>query len=518
MDSTATRLSVIQRWALMLSCAAVALIVASMAALYTALPEIAAATGATQQQLTWIVDGYTLALACLVLPGGALGDRYGRRRMLLTGLGVFALFSAVPLLLDGPIWLIAARSAAGVGAALVMPSTLSLLTAGLPESRRGVAVGMWAGSVGMGAVGGILVSGVLLQFWTWLSIMAAMSASSTLLAVTGCVIPESIASARPGFDPWGTLTSAIGVGLIVAAATETPQLGWSHPLVIGAAIGGLLSIGAFALIELRMAAPLLDVRLFADRRFGTGTASVAIQFLVSFGMFMLVVQFLQLILGYRPLISALAMAPMMIPFVTISPISPWLAERFGLRLQTFCGLALLGVGLLAVARLSVDGTYFDVVWPLLIVSLGISLSAAPATTAITAGVPADQHGVAAAVNDVSREVGAAIGIALAGSILAAGYGHQIATILPMLPQQIRGPISGSLVGALAVAEHLGPQAQPLADAAKAAFVHGVRQAAAILGALTLVAAVAIGLLAPGRRRGRTPPTATTSSPQAAEPD
>uniref|UniRef100_UPI000A819340 MFS transporter n=1 Tax=Nocardia pseudovaccinii TaxID=189540 RepID=UPI000A819340 len=269
MDSTATRLSVMQRWALMLSCAAVALVVASMAALYTALPEIAAATGATQQQLTWIVDGYTLALACLVLPGGALGDRYGRRTMLLTGLGVFALFSAVPLLFDGPIWLIAARSAAGVGAALVMPSTLSLLTAGLPEGRRGVAVGMWAGSVGMGAVGGILVSGLLLQFWTWLSIMAAMSACSALLAATGCVIPESIASARPGFDPWGTVTSAIGVGMIVAAATETPQLGWSHPLVIGAAIGGIVSLAAFALIELRVAHPLLDVRLFADRRFGT---------------------------------------------------------------------------------------------------------------------------------------------------------------------------------------------------------------------------------------------------------
>ncbi|WP_405165063.1 MFS transporter [Nocardia sp. NBC_01499] len=496
--SAPERLSTAQRWMLALSCSAVALVVGSMAALYTALPELATATGATQKQLTWIVDGYTLALACLVLPAGALGDRYGRRVVLVVGLFVFTLASAMPLVFDSPTWLIGARAAAGVGAALVMPSTLSLLTAGFPDDRRGNAVGLWAGVAGAGGVLGILGSGLLLERWSWLSVFLAMAVAGALLMVAGCTIPESVDQERPAMDLWGAATSAAAVGLIVVAAIEAPSRGWLDPLVIVMFVGGVLAAGIFTLIELRTAQPLLDVRLFARRGFAAGTMSVTVQFLVTFGVFMLLVQFLQLILGYRPLTSALAMAPMVVPMVAISAVAPWVADRIGLRLPTFAGLVVLGAGLVAVSRLNVDSSYLDVLWPLLVMSTGLGLCTAPATAAIIAGTPVEKHGVAAAVNDAAREVGAAIGIAVAGSILAAGYSDRIAPALPRLPEAAREPVGDSLAAALQVAERAGPQAQPLVEFAKAAFIHGAQQSCLALGYVAFAAAVIVGIWAPGR--------------------
>lgn len=500
MNSGQARLSPLQRWTLVLSCLAIVLIIASMAALYTALPQIASSTGATQQHLTWIVDSYTLALACLVLPGGALGDRCGRRAALVVGLAIFAAASLVPVFVDGVGWLIAARAVAGVGAALVMPSTLSLLTASFPESRRGVAVGIWAGMAGAGAVVGIIGSGLLVEHWSWQSIPLAMGIAGAVLAIASCTLPESADPARPPFDLLGSALSSLAVGLLVLAMVEVPARGWTNPVPWIALAGSLLAGAAFVVVELRTRHPLLDVRLFLRRGFGSGALSVAIQFLVSFGLFLLIVQYMQLILGYRPLWSAVAMAPMIGPMMLLSPIAPRLAERFGLRVPTVLGLLTLGIGLLSVAHLSPDSTYADLVWPLLITSTGIGLATAPATAAIVSGVPTGNHGVAAAVNDAAREVGAAVGIALAGSILAAGYSDRIASTVAALPEQLRDPVSDSLAATLEVTARLGPQADPLAEAASAAFVHGVGQASIALGALTLVSAVAIGFWAPGRIR------------------
>ncbi|MBH0779812.1 MFS transporter [Nocardia bovistercoris] len=501
----------VHRWLLTLSCLAVTLVIASMAALYTALPEIAADTGASQVQLTWIVDGYTLALACLVLPAGALGDRYGRRAALIAGLIVFALASALPLLLDSPTWLITARGLAGVGAALVMPSTLSLITASFPPERRNGAIGLWAGVAGVGAILGILGSGILLEYWSWISVFVGMTAAGVVLSIAAFTVPESTDSARPAFDPFGAVTGALAVGAIVVAAIEVPARGWLAPVVLVAAAVAVVSAIAFVMIELRVAYPLLDVRLFADRGFGSGTAIVALQFLVGFGMFMLIVQYFQLIFGYRPLVSALAMAPMMLPMVTISAFAPRLSERIGLRLPAAGGLVLIGIALIALGGVGVDASYVDILWPLLIMSTGIGLCTAPATAAIIAGTPVAKHGVAAAVNDAAREVGAAIGIAVGGSVLAAGYSDRIAPALPRLPEEARGPVEDSLAAALQVAERAGPTGQPLADFAREAFVYGMHHSAVALGCLTLVGAVGIAIWAPGRRRTPEPAAAVPTS-------
>lgn len=255
MDSTSStimRLSRAQRWTLVVSCLSVALVIGSMAALYAALTDIATATGATQGQLTWIVDGYTLTLACLVLPAGALGDRYGRRAVLIAGLAVFSAASAIPLLWQDPASLIAARAAAGAGAAFVMPSTLSILTTGLPEHQRGRAVGIWAGVAGSGAVLGILGSGVLLEVWSWPSIFAGLTVIGVVLLILAFTIPESVDRIRPAMDPAGSVSIAVAIGVIVIALTEAPLRGWHDPVVLGLLGTGLVAAMIFVVVELRL--------------------------------------------------------------------------------------------------------------------------------------------------------------------------------------------------------------------------------------------------------------------------
>ena len=493
-------LSRAQKWTLVVSCLAVALVIGSMAALYTSLPDIAAATGATQSQLTWVVDGYTLALACLVLPAGALGDRYGRRAVLVVGLVVFSAASTIPLFVQEPIWVIVARGVAGVGAAFVMPSTLSLLTAGFPEHQRGRAVGIWAGVAGSGAILGILCSGLLLQRWSWQSIFVGLTIAGIVLLIAALTLSESRDESHPPMDYLGSFLVAIAIGLIVVAVTEAPAWGWTNPRLLALLGGGLVALVIFVVVDLRRAHPLLQLRLFAHRGFGSGTLSIIMQFLVIFGVFLLLVQYLQLIMGYQPLQSALALAPIAVPLVSISVIAPWLSERFGLRLIMVAGLVVIAASLYLTSQLGVDAVYVDFLWPLLALGTGLGLCTAPATAAVVNAVPADDQGIAAAVNDAAREIGAAVGIAIAGSVLAAGYTERIQPVLPTLPPPVREPFSDSLAAALQVAERSGPSAQQLAELAKAAFVHGNSQAALVLTVITAVSASVLAVWAPGRER------------------
>ncbi|MGE2718302.1 MFS transporter [Mycolicibacterium celeriflavum] len=485
-------------WLLTVACMGVALVISSMVALNAALPDIAVKTTATQAQLTWVVDGYTLVLACLLLPAGAIGDRYGRRGALLAGLGVFTLASAAPLVVDGPIALIVARAVAGIGAAFVMPATLSLLTAAYPKSERNKAVGIWAGVAGSSAVVGFLGSGVLLHFWSWQSIFWAFAISGAGLLALTCTVASSRDQQATPLDWSGAVLVGGAVAIFVYGVLEAPTHGWTHPLVYGCMAAGVVMAAAFTVWELRSAHPLLDIRLFAKADFTTGAVVVTFFFLANFGFFFVSMQYMQLLLGYSPLQTAFALAPLVAPLLVLSLATPWYLPRLGLRIALSTGLTLIAAGLFYMQTLQVDSPYLDLALPLLVMSTGIGLCTAPATSAIMGAVPDEKQGVASAVNDTTREIGAALGIAVAGSVLAAQYGDRLQPHLGGLPESLRTAASNSLAEALEVAARLGPQGARLSEAAQLAFLEAMHTSLIALGSLCALAAAFIALWAPGR--------------------
>ena len=337
-------------WLLTVACFGVLLVISSMVALNTALPDIAIATSADQTQLTWIVDSYTLVLACLLLPAGALGDRYGRRGAMLVGLAIFGAASLVSAVLSNPVIVIVSRGVAGVGAALIMPATLSLITAAYPKDQRNKAVGIWAGVAGSGAVIGMLGSGGLLNFWSWHSIFWAFAgAALTILVLTLTIASSRDADVKP-LDWRGALVIGGAVATLVFGILEAPARGWTHPLVIiSIGIGLLLSL-AFGFVEVRQRYPLLDVRLFAVPAFATGAATITVFFLSMFGYMFLLMQYMQLILGYSPNKTALALSPLLGPMLVLSVLSFWYLPRLGLRAVVFSGLLLIATGSILHAR------------------------------------------------------------------------------------------------------------------------------------------------------------------------
>ncbi|MFI7680549.1 MFS transporter [Actinophytocola sp. NPDC049390] len=496
-------------WTLVVSCLAVALVMAGVASLTTALPELAAAIGASQTQATWIVDAYTLVLAGVLLPAGAVGDRLGRRGLLLAGLVVFAAGSALPVVVDSPGGVIVCRAVAGLGAALVMPATLSILTAEFPARQAARAVGVWAGFAGAGAVLGILGAGVVLAAWSWRAVFVATAVLALVLAVGGWFVPASREPAAPRLDVPGAVLSAAAVGLIVFGVIGAPDHGWDSALVVASLGGGVLAGAGFVLVERRRMAPLLQVGLFGERGFGAGAVSLVVQFLAAFGVFFLLMQHLQLVWGYSPLRAGLALAPVAVPLVVAAVLAPWVSERVGLRVMTGTGLALVAVALVGIGGLGVGENYPRLAVFLGVFGLGLGVCATPATAAIVRGVPRAKQGVASAVNDVTRELGAAVGIALAGSLLAGSYRTHLSPAITDLPPPARAHASDSLAAALRLVgdSSAGPG---LADAARHAFVDGFHDTLSILAVITAVTAVALTVWAPGRhpRHGPSRPADT----------
>ena len=485
-------------WLLTVACFGVLLVISSMVALNTALPDIAVATSATQAQLTWIVDSYTLVLACLLLPAGALGDRYGRRGAMLVGLAVFGAASLVPAVLSDPTIVIVSRGVAGAGAALIMPATLSLITAAHPKDQRNKAVGIWAGVAGSGAVIGMLGSGGLLHFWSWHSIFWAFAAAGFAIFVLTLTIASSRDAEAKPLDWQGALVIGGSVATLVFGILEAPTRGWTHPLVLSSIGCGLLLALAFGFVELRRPHPLLDVRLFAVPAFATGAATITVFFLSMFGYMFLLMQYMQLILGYSPNKTAFALSPILGPMLVLSVLTFWYLPRLGLRAVVFSGLMLIACGLVCLLGVKAGSPYWRAAWPMVILSTGIGLCTAPTTSVIMTTAPDDKQGVASAVNDATREIGAALGIALAGSMLAGQYSKALAPNLIAFPKPVGDAASTSLGQALEVARRLGPAGVRLADVSKSAFIDAMHSSLLVLAIVIAVSAVVIGLWAPGR--------------------
>jgi EmrB/QacA subfamily drug resistance transporter len=473
-------------------------VVSAVSGLNVALPSLARDTGATQTQLTWIIDSYTVVFAGLLLFAGALGDRYGRRPLLIVGLLTFGAAAALGMLVNDPDQLIIVRILMGIGAAGIMPTTLSVITTSFPEAERPRAIGVWVGIAGGGAVIGLFVTGLLLEWFPWSSFFGLNVAfASVALVGTLAVVPSSTDDDPPPLDVVGALLSLVGIGAAVYAIIEGPTKGWTEPVVVGALLVGIVALLGFVLWELRLKQPLLDPRLFRLRGFSSGSLTITLQFLAAFGFFFVALQYLQFVTGRSPLEAAIAMLPLPIVLLPTARRAPLVAQRVGFRRLGPLGLLSMAAGFVILSQLQVDSPYWYFAVGLVFFAFGMGLAGTPATTAITASLPLSKQGVASAWNDTSRELGSAFGIAILGSLLNQGYRDGMAGAVAGLPPQIAERVLGSIAfTASPELGRLGDAGQKLIDAGHVAFVSGV-STALLAGAVILVlAALGVALLAP----------------------
>jgi EmrB/QacA subfamily drug resistance transporter len=486
-----------RRLVLAAMCVALATVVSAVSSLNVALPDVARDLHATQTQLQWIIDAYALVFSGLLLLAGAVGDRIGRKPVLLAGLGLFSAAAASGMLVEDPGALIATRAVMGLGAAAIMPSTLSIITAVFPAGERDRAVSIWAGVAGASALLGLLVSGALLEAFSWHSAFAFTAILGLIALVASARLAPDSKLDRAQLDVVGGALSALGLTALVYGIIEGPALGWTGPVTLGAFAVAVVLILGFVAWELRRPDPLLDPRLFRLPGFGAGMLSITAQFFAFFGFVFVILQYIQFVLGYSPLLAGVALAPMAVLMMGLSPRVPRLLERFGPARVAPLGLLSMAGGFAVFATGGADSTYWLIFAGLVLLGIGAALATTPATTAIVSSLPAAKQGVASAVNDAAREVGGALGIAVLGSALTDSYQSGVPATFGHAPGALAARAHDALPAALALADQIGgPQGASLAAQAQAAFVDGMGLAMLIGAGAVAAAAIFVFWRAP----------------------
>jgi EmrB/QacA subfamily drug resistance transporter len=493
-----------RRQILLVLCLSLLVVVIDNTILNTALPTLARVLHAGTSSLQWITDAYTLCFAALLIPAGALGDRYGRRMSLAGGLAVFALGSLAAAFSAGTGTLIAARVVMGLGATFVMPATLSILNAVFPPRERPQAIAAWSAVAGVGIIVGPTLGGLLLTHFWWGSVFL-INVPLVALAIAGVtlIVPETAEPGGHRLDVAGTLGVAIALVAIVDAIIEAPTRGWTAGHTLAEVAVGLAALGAFVWWELRTSHPLIDLRIFARRAFTASAAAVTVIFFALFGSLFVLTQYLQLVHGYSPLSAGVRALPFALAMGAMSPLSPVLAQRLCGRVIIPLGMAMMGIGLLDLSTAGVHTSYPPLAVAVAIMGAGMGLVMAPASTTIMATVPGHQAGAGSAINDTIREVGGALGIAVIGSISAAAFTSRLGSALTAA--HVPGPAQHAATGSIAAADMVssrvgGAAGAELASAAHQAFVTAMSLGLRVAAAIALASAVAAIFALPRRRQ------------------
>tara|TARA_A100001391_G_scaffold65878_6_gene41556 strand:+ start:27550 stop:29133 length:1584 start_codon:yes stop_codon:yes gene_type:complete len=459
-------------------CIALMAVIAAVTGLNVAQPHLALDLGASQSQVLWMINIYAISLAALLLPLGAVGDRWGRKPVLLIGLAVFGIANIASGLAPSVEIMLAARFLSGVGAAMIMPVTLSVITSVFPDEERSKAIGVWTGVAGAGGILGMFLSAVLVDFlsWRWLfALPVILVIFAAVMALRS--VPNSRQFSAHRFDMLGSILSLLAVMGVSFALHEGPAIGWTAADTLA---GLALGIGAFITFiawELRHPEPLLDIRLFRKRSLTSGSVSLTTWFGVQAGVFIVLYPFFQAVLGWSGLLATLGLMPMALLMMVFSGVAPRLSARIGPRATIATGVLLGGTGLALMSLLvSVDGGYLSVLPGMVTMGVGMGLAMAPSTEAITSSLPREQQGVASALNDVTRELGTSLGVALLGAVFAAGYSSSIAPLLSGFPDEAAAAASQNIANAMVIAEQGLPYADALYRTAQDAFVQGWQQA------------------------------------------
>jgi EmrB/QacA subfamily drug resistance transporter len=504
MNSSPAPPAIRKRVTLLALCLAAFIISLDVTIVNVALPSLVRQTGATTTGLQWVVDAYNLVFAALVLVAGSMSDRLGRKGMLLAGLGVFGGASLAGSFCTSAAQLIGARAVMGLGAAMMFPATLSLLTNVFTGRReRAAAIGLWGATTGVGIAGGPIIGGWLLeQFW-WGSVFLFMVPVAAGVAVlTAWAVPTSRDPRVPPVDWRGLILSAAGMGVLVLGIIQAPGWGWSSALTVGTIAAGAALLAAFAAAEARAAHPMLDIALFRNPRFSAASGSVAIAFFALNGFIFLMTQYFQVVRGFGPLGTGVRLLPVAGSVAVASVTGTRLAVRVGNKIIVGGGLALFTVALLWISTASQTTSYGVIAAQMIVFGTGMGLSQAPATEAIMGAIPKEKAGVGSAVNDATRLFGGTLGVAVIGSVAASLYTSRLAATLPAgLPARAITAAQGSVGGAV-IAAHQATQAglagARLQDAAILAFLHSMAGGCLVAGGVAAAGALVAVFLLPAR--------------------
>jgi len=489
-------------------CSAALIINIDVTIVNVTLPSLVRELGASTTSLQWIVDAYTLVFAALILAAGSVSDRVGRKGLLLAGLAVFGIGSLAGALSTGVNELIASRALMGIGAACIFPSTLSLIANVFTDrTERAKAIGLWGATTGVGVATGPIVGGWLLENFWWGSVFLFMVPLAAVIAIAiAFTVPTSKdPNVRP-LDRPGLLLSSAGMGAVVFGIIQAPDWGWgSAATFVTLAIGvGILAL--FVDVERRRESPMLDVRLFRNPRFTAASGSITIGFFVLAGFTFLMSQYFQFVQGYSPLGTGVRLLPVATSIAIAAVVGTKLAVRVGNKAVVATGLAMFGTGVLWISTVSGSTSYIEIVGQMLLAGGGLGLITAPATEAVMGAVPIEKAGVGSAVNDATRLFGAALGVAVIGSVAASLYQSRLGRNLPPdLPPAAAHAAKSSVGSALIAAQQLRAAgltapARVLNAGAVDAFLHSLQGSLIVAGVIALFGSVLALALLPARPR------------------
>jgi EmrB/QacA subfamily drug resistance transporter len=482
-------------WILGVLCLSVMIIGMDNFILNIALPTLVRSLHASETQLQWIVDSYILLFAALLLTTGSLADRFGRRSMLAVGLAIFGVGSCLSAFSQSSNMLIFARASMGIGAAAIMPSTLSILTNAFPDAERARAIGIWAGVSAIGLALGPILGGWLLDQFFWGSVFLINVPVVIVALVAGqLILPNSKDPEAPRLDPLGAGLSIIGLVSLVFGIIEVPTRGWTSGEIIGAFAVAAVMLTLLVAWELRCDHPMLSLEFFRNPSFSAANATVTLAFFALSSALFFVTQYLQFILGYSPLQTGYRLLPMVATMLVMAPIAPRAAERFGNKWAVVGGMLLGAGGMFFFSRITPASGYSHSLIAMIIMAVGLFLAMVPATNSIMGSLPLAKAGIGSAINGATRQIGGALGVAVLGSILTSTYQASIESSLGALPPSALAAAKDSVGAAIAVGNTVGGSSgDSIIAAAKVAFIDGMNRGLEV-GAVFIAASAIVALV------------------------
>ena len=477
-------------WILVALCLSLLIIFVGNTSLNVAIPTLSRELHATESQLQWVIAAYSLVFAGLLFTAGAIGDRFGRKGALQLGLVIYVCACLYAAWSRSTGELIAARATMGLGAAFIMPSTLSILVNVFPPHERTKAIAIWAGVVGAaGAIGPVSTGLLLSRFWYGSVFLVNVPIIATALVAGWFLLPKSRDPLEADIDPIGAILSIIGIVALVYGLIEAPGHGWASTTTLVAFGVAAVVLLAFVLWELHTETPMLDIRYFRNPAFSTGTGGMILIFMAMYGLIFLLTQYLQLILGFTPLGTALRLLPMAVIMLVVAPLTPRLSARFGANKTVAAGMLLAALSMFLFRLTTPHTPYIAVAGMIACLNAGFALSMSPMTAAIMSAVPSRRAGAGSAMNDASRELGAALGIAVMGSIAASQFSNRVDSLTHGLSPALQERASASISGAIGVADSIGGKVgAALHVGADNAFLEGLHLSVTIGAVLCLISA------------------------------